>query len=81
MSEIRSAIEPPISYCSQEPQTYCLNKLSKIEAKQFWQKNEMIQYNYRYHRHRTNYIDGDHWRNFYRSICRSCWIAFWYCFG
>ena len=65
----------------QEPQTQRLNKLSKIEAKQFWQKNETIQYNHRYHRHRPSYIDGDHWRNFYRSICQSRWIACWYCFG
>ena len=44
----------------QEPQTYCLNKLSEIEAyflneievrEQIAKKNETIQYNHRYHRH------------------------------
>ena len=72
----------------QKAQTYRLNKLSKIEAyfvneievrEQNAKKNEMIQYNYRYCRHRPNYIDGDHWRNIFCSICQWCWIACWYC--
>ena len=73
----------------QGPQTYRLTKLSEIEAyflneievrEQIAKKNETIQYNHRYRRHRPNYINSDHWRNFYRSICQWCWIACWYCF-
>ena len=73
----------------QELQTYRLKKLTKIEA--FFldeievceriakKKNETIQYNYRYRRHRFNYIDSDHCRNFYCSICQQCWPARWHC--
>ena len=62
----------------QEPQTYRLNKLSEIETyfvneievrEQTAKKNETIQYNHRYRRHRPNYINSDHWRNKHRSIC------------
>ena len=62
----------------QEPQAYLLNKLSEIEAhfpkeievrEQIAKKNETIQYHHRYRRHSPNYINSDHWRNFYRSIC------------
>ena len=42
-------------------------------------KNETIQYNHRYRRHRANNIDGDHWTNKNWSICQWCWIACWYC--
>ena len=41
------------------------------------QKNETIQYNHRHHRHRSNYINSDHWRNC--SICQRCWSARWHC--
>ena len=44
-----------------------------------WQKNETIQYNHRYRRHRLNYIDSDHWKSFYRSIRWRCWLACWHC--
>ena len=53
----------------QEPQTYRLNKLSEIGAyclyeiehrEQTVKKNETIQYNHRYRRHRSNYSNGDH---------------------
>ena len=52
----------------QEPQTYRLNKLSEIEAYFLNEveavnklpKNETIQYNDRYRRHRANYINSDH---------------------
>ena len=73
----------------QEPQSYQLNKLSEIEAyflneieirEQIPKKNETIQYNHRYRRHRPDHIDGDHWRDFYHSIYQWCWIAFWHCF-
>ena len=30
----------------------------------------MIQYSHRYRGHRPNYINGDHWRNNYCSICQ-----------
>ena len=72
----------------QEPQIYRLNKLGEIEAyflneievrEHIAKKNETIQYNYRYRRHSTNYINSDHWRNKHCSIFQGCWIAFWYC--
>ena len=53
----------------QEPQTYCLNKLSEIEAYflneievrgKIAKKNETIQYSHGYRGHGPNYIDGDH---------------------
>ena len=73
-----------------EPQTYRLNKLSVIEAyfineiefcEQIAKKKETIEYNRRYHRHRPNYINIDHWRNIYCNICQWRWIACWCCFG
>ena len=71
----------------QEPQSYRLNKseiesyfLNEIEVReQNAKKNEAIQYNYRYCRRRSNYINSDHWRNKHRSICQWCWIACWDC--
>ena len=71
-----------------EPQTYRLNKLGETEAyflneievrEQIAKKNETIQYNYRYRRHRPNYINSDHWRNEHCSIYQWCWIACWDC--
>ena len=72
----------------QEPQSYHLNKLSEIEAyflnetevrKQIAKKNELIECNHRYRRHRPNYIDSDHCKNIYCSISQWCWIVCWYC--
>ena len=53
---------------SQEPQIYCLYKLSEIEAyflneievRERNAKKKMIQYNHRHRRHKLNYINGDH---------------------
>ena len=69
-----------------EPQLYRLNKLSEIEAyflkfsynkvrEQIVKKNETIQFNYRHRRHRPNYINSNHCRNKYCSICQWCLIA------
>ena len=61
----------------QEPQTYWLQKLTEIETffldevevrEGIAKKKETIQYNHRYCRHGSNYMDSDHWRDFYRSI-------------
>ena len=72
-------IDPDLNpTAAQELQSYRLNKLSEIEAyflneievrEQIAKKNETIQYNHRYDRHRPNYINSDHWKNFYHSIC------------
>ena len=72
----------------QEPQSYRLYKLSEIEAyflneievrEQIAKKNETIQYNHRYHRHKPNYINSDHWKNKYCSICQWRWITCGHC--
>ena len=73
---------------SQEPQAYRLNKLGETEAyflneievrQQIVKKNETIQYNYGYRRHRPNCINSDRWRNKHCSICQWCWIVCWCC--
>ena len=71
-----------------EPQRYHLKKLMEIEAylldeidvrERIAKKNETIQYNHRHRRHRPNYMNSDHWRNFYCNICHWCWPACWHC--
>ena len=39
-------------------------------------KNETIQCNHKWRRHRPNHINSDHWRNKRWSICKWCWIAY-----
>ena len=70
----------------QEPQTYRLKKLTEIEGF-FLDEIEvrepiakkMKRFTHRYRGHRPNYINGDHRRNFYCSICQRCWPASWCC--
>ena len=61
----------------QEPQTYRFNKLSEIET-YFLNVIEVREQTGK--KMKPNYINSDHWRNFYRRICQWCWIACWYCF-
>ena len=72
----------------EEPQTYRSKRLSEIEAfffdeidavSELPKKNESIQYDYRFRRHRSNHITRNHWRNIYCSICQWRLVACWYC--
>ena len=63
----------------QEPLAYRLQNLTEIErffldevevCERIAKKNKTILYNHRHLGHRTNHINGDHWSNFYCSICQ-----------
>ena len=79
-NETTSKIYPDLNPTTpQEPQIYRLKKLNEIEAylldevevrEQNAKKNETILYNHRHCGHRPSYINSDHSRNFYCSICK-----------
>ena len=81
-NETKSKMYPDINPTApQEPQTYHLKKLTEIEVclldeieacERMAKKNETIQYNHRHHWHRPDYINSDHGRNLYCSICKCC---------
>ena len=78
-TETTSKIYPHLNpVAPQELQTYRLRILTEIEAyfldeiearERIAKKNETIQYNHRYSRHRPDHINSDIWMNFYCSIC------------
>ena len=74
-----SRIYPDLNLTSpQEPQTYCLNKLTDIEA-YLLDKIEVRELPKKHCGYRPNYINRYYWRSFYCHICKCCWPACWYC--